>query len=111
MKASPTNVNSYCGADSYLNQVHSSNPTEYIDDTSVRPSYGKEDYFKFRPNEKIPKNIKELIASSRSSYTYVDVVRTVIDLMIDFICYIVIVILFKLLPRTQHIPLVLFIFL
>lgn len=53
---------------------------------SVRPEYGKTDYYSFRPNEIVPSQQKKIIKSSMEAYDRVGIVRNVIDLMGDFAC-------------------------
>ena len=53
---------------------------------SVRPSYGPNDYYAFRPNESVPKRQKKAIKLCIDAYEKVGIVRNVIDLMGDFGC-------------------------
>jgi len=52
--------------------------------TSVRPSYNKNDYYSFRPNEAPPAKQKDKIKRCMEAYKHVGIVRTIIDLMSDF---------------------------
>lgn len=51
---------------------------------SVRDRFGRPDYESFRPEEKIPREIKEVIAACMDAYDGCAIVRNVIDLMSDF---------------------------
>jgi len=53
---------------------------------SVRPGYGANDYYAFRPNEATPKKQKRAIKMCMDAYEKVGIVRNVIDLMGDFGC-------------------------
>ena len=71
------------------NGVHSvyaaSNPYQNIDtNLSVRNSYTRQDYERFRPEEALPTKPKEIISSCNLAYKRVSVVRNVVDLMADF---------------------------
>ena len=55
-----------------------------IDDISVRDDFGRSDYEDTRPKERLPKTFSDTVHACRRSYTYVNIVRQVIDLMTDF---------------------------
>ena len=54
--------------------------------TSVRPSFGHNDYYAFRPNEATPTKQKKAIKLCMDAYEKVGIIRNVIDLMGDFGC-------------------------
>jgi hypothetical protein len=61
----------------------------YIDveqNRSVRPTFGKNDYYSFRPEESLPFKQKNIIKMCMNAYDRVGIVRNVIDLMGDFAC-------------------------
>ncbi len=73
--------------DSYDGFTSGSNRRSFIDienNTSVRPSYNKTDYYSFRPNEAPPARQKDKIRRCMEAYRHVGIVRTIIDLMSDF---------------------------
>lgn len=51
---------------------------------SVRNGMGREDYYRFRPDESIPQYQKEVIRMCMSAYDKVGIIKNVIDLMGDF---------------------------
>ncbi len=53
---------------------------------SVRPSFGPNDYYAFRPNEATPRKQKRAIKLCMDAYEKVGIVRNIIDLMGDFGC-------------------------
>ena len=53
---------------------------------SVRPQYGRDDYYAFRPGEKPPQKHKHIIKMCMDAYEKVGIVRNIIDLMGDFGC-------------------------
>lgn len=53
---------------------------------SVRPQYGKSDYYSFRPGESVPNKQKHAIKMCMDAYQKVGIVRNIIDLMGDFGC-------------------------
>ena len=53
---------------------------------SVRPHFGANDYYAFRPEEEIPRRSKRIIKMCMDAYDKVGIVRNVIDLMGDFGC-------------------------
>lgn len=58
---------------------------------SSRPPYSRETYETFRPNETIPKNNSQenqhrIMMACNMAYEKVGIIRSVIDLMVDFIC-------------------------
>lgn len=53
---------------------------------SVRPQFGANDYYAFRPNEATPRKQKRAIKMCMDAYEKVGIVRNVIDLMGDFGC-------------------------
>lgn len=60
----------------------------YIDvqnDTSVRPSFTKKDYYSFRPHEDLQQaSVKEKMFLSGEAYDNIGIIKNVIDLMSDF---------------------------
>ena len=57
----------------------------YIEDgISVRTSYRKDDYYRFRTGEQPPNQDKEIIAKCMNAYEKVGIIKNVIDLMGDF---------------------------
>ena len=69
--------------------VTKGNHREYLDiepNRSVRPSFGHNDYYAFRPEEQVPKRSKRIIKMCMDAYDKVGIVRNVIDLMGDFGC-------------------------
>jgi len=53
---------------------------------SVRPSFSRQDYEAFRPQEMTPARQKAIIRASMNAYDKVGLIRNVIDLMGDFAC-------------------------
>ena len=53
---------------------------------SVRTSYVRDDYNRFRDEESVPSRQKEAIRMCMAAYDRVGIVRNVIDLMGDFAC-------------------------
>jgi hypothetical protein len=53
---------------------------------SVRPQFGPNDYYAFRPNEATPRKQKRAIKLCMDAYEKVGIVRNIIDLMGDFGC-------------------------
>jgi hypothetical protein len=53
---------------------------------SVRPGFTNNDYYAFRPDEKVPHKQKRIIKMCMDAYDKVGVIRNVIDLMGDFTC-------------------------
>jgi len=51
---------------------------------SVRPQYSRDDYYKFRASESVPKNQKDIIKACMNAYDRVGIIKNVIDLMGDF---------------------------
>jgi len=51
---------------------------------SVRPQYSRNDYYKFRSSEELPKEQKDIIRSCMNAYDKVGIIKNVIDLMGDF---------------------------
>lgn len=51
---------------------------------SARPSYNYNDYYAFRPDEKVPAEQKRAIKMCMDAYDKVGIVRNIIDLMGDF---------------------------
>ena len=51
---------------------------------SVRPQHTRDDYYKFRSAENLPKNQKDIIKSCMNAYDRVGIIKNVIDLMGDF---------------------------
>ncbi|MHC4225251.1 MAG: hypothetical protein ACYSUN_14775, partial [Planctomycetota bacterium] len=61
--------------------------TEYQDihsNTSIRPAFSRADYEEYRPGERIPTKIKDVISAGNRAYKKVGIVRNIIDLMADF---------------------------
>lgn len=59
----------------------------YLDlenNTSVRPSYNKHDYYSFRSGEATPTRHRDLVSRCLSAYKHVGIIQTVISLMSDF---------------------------
>ena len=54
------------------------------DGISVRTSYRKDDYYRFRTGEQPPNQDKEIIAKCMNAYEKVGIIKNVIDLMGDF---------------------------
>jgi len=53
---------------------------------SVRPGFTGQDYYAFRPEEKVPHKQKRIIKMCMDAYDKVGIIRNVIDLMGDFTC-------------------------
>src|SRR5210317_1046866 len=53
---------------------------------SVKPHFGSNDYYAFRPEEQVPRKSKRIIKMCMDAYDKVGIVRNVIDLMGDFGC-------------------------
>lgn len=53
---------------------------------SVKPHFGSNDYYAFRPEEQVPRRSKRIIKMCMDAYDKVGIVRNVIDLMGDFGC-------------------------
>ena len=53
---------------------------------SVKPGFGPQDYYAFRPEEQVPRQAKRIIKMCMDAYDKVGIVRNVIDLMGDFGC-------------------------
>ncbi len=51
---------------------------------SVRPGHSREDYYKFRASESLPRDQKEIIKACMNAYDRVGIIKNVIDLMGDF---------------------------
>mgnify|MGYP003115018093 CR=1 FL=1 len=51
---------------------------------SVKPGFGSNDYYAFRPEEAVPKRSKRIIKMSMDAYNKVGIIRNIIDLMGDF---------------------------
>jgi len=51
---------------------------------SVKPQFGPNDYYSFRPEEEVPKRSKRIIKMSMDAYNKVGIIRNIIDLMGDF---------------------------
>lgn len=78
-------VDSYAG----LPKTQGSTYRHFIDvepSRSVRPPFGHNDYYAFRPNEAVPNNQKRVIKMCLDAYDKVGIIRNVIDLMGDFGC-------------------------
>mgnify|MGYP003133480467 FL=1 len=61
--------------------------TSYIDiepGRSVRPSFSRDDYNRFRPGEAVPEYQKRILRMCMEAYDKVGIIRNVIDLMGDF---------------------------
>lgn len=53
---------------------------------SVKPGFGPQDYYAFRPEEQVPRKAKRIIKMCMDAYDKVGIIRNVIDLMGDFGC-------------------------
>ena len=53
---------------------------------SVKPHFGSNDYYAFRPEEQVPRRSKRIVKMCMDAYDKVGIVRNVIDLMGDFGC-------------------------
>ena len=53
---------------------------------SVKPSFGYNDYYAFRPEEQVPTKQKKIIKMCMDAYDKVGIIRNIIDLMGDFGC-------------------------
>jgi|TARA_B100000085_G_scaffold162309_1_gene147662 hypothetical protein len=53
---------------------------------SVKPHFGSNDYYAFRPEEQVPRRQKSIIKMCMDAYDKVGIVRNIIDLMGDFGC-------------------------
>ena len=75
-------LDKYCG----ISQLQAARDTyRNIDsNTSVRVGFNRDDYDYFRPNEAIPRQMKEIIGYCMEAYRQVGLVRNIIDLMSDF---------------------------
>ena len=51
---------------------------------SVRPEFGKQDYYAFRPDERPASDSRRIIGQCLSAYDKVGIIRNIIDLMGDF---------------------------
>lgn len=72
--------------DSYDGITKGSN-REYLDiesNKSVRPGFGRSDYYAFRSEEQVPARQKRIIKMCMDAYDKVGIVRNIIDLMGDF---------------------------
>lgn len=52
---------------------------------SVRDGYGREDYDYFRPGEELPAGDKDVQAACMAAYRRFPLVRSVVDMMVDFV--------------------------
>lgn len=69
--------------------VTKGNTRNFLDiepNTSVKPGFGRSDYYAFRPEEQIPTKQKKIIKMCMDAYDKVGIVRNIIDLMGDFGC-------------------------
>ena len=53
---------------------------------SVKPHFGANDYYAFRPEEEVPRKSKRAIKMCMDAYDKVGIIRNIIDLMGDFGC-------------------------
>ena len=77
------NVESYSG----LSKSQGSSYRHFIDiepNKSVRPYFGHNDYYAFRPNESVPQQQRQIIKMCMDAYDKVGIIRNIIDLMGDF---------------------------
>lgn len=77
------NVDSYSG----LSKSQGSSYRHFIDiepNKSVRPYFGHNDYYAFRPNESVPQQQRQIIKMCMDAYDKVGIIRNIIDLMGDF---------------------------
>lgn len=69
--------------------VSKGNSRDFLDiepNRSVKPPFGRGDYYAFRPQEQIPTRQKAIIKMCMDAYDKVGIVRNIIDLMGDFGC-------------------------
>ena len=77
------NVDSYTG----LPKTQGSHYRHFIDiepNRSVKPGFGKDDYYAFRPDEAVPNQQRRIIRMCMDAYDKVGIIRNIIDLMGDF---------------------------
>jgi hypothetical protein len=77
------NVDYYSG----LSKSQGSSYRHFIDiepNRSVRPYFGHNDYYAFRPNEAVPQQQRQIIKMCMDAYDKVGIIRNIIDLMGDF---------------------------
>lgn len=77
------NIDSYAG----LSKSTGSHYRNFIDietNRSVRPQFGANDYYAFRPGEAVPNQQRRIIKMCMDAYDKVGIIRNVIDLMGDF---------------------------
>jgi len=77
------NVNTYEGV---AKASHSRDFLDIEPNRSSRPTFGKNDYYAFRPEEQVPARSKKIIKMCMDAYDKVGIIRNVIDLMGDFGC-------------------------
>lgn len=71
----------------YRSHASSSNFRNYLNlesDISVRNEFTTDNYYAFRPSERIPRKYKGIIKSCINAYNTVGIIKNVIDLMGDF---------------------------
>ena len=79
----------YAQAGSAYTGVSKANTRDFLDiepNRSVKPHFGHNDYYAFRPEEQVPRKAKRIIKMCMDAYDKVGMVRNVIDLMGDFGC-------------------------
>ena len=75
--------------DNYTGVYASAGTRDFLDiepNRSVKPHFGHNDYYAFRPEEQVPRRQKRIIKMCMDAYDKVGMVRNVIDLMGDFGC-------------------------
>ena len=72
------NVDSYTG----LPKTQGSHYRHFIDiepNRSVKPGFGKDDYYAFRPDEAVPNQQRRIIRMCMDAYDKVGIIRNIID--------------------------------
>jgi hypothetical protein len=83
LQQAKANVDSYDGVMS-AGASYRRSYLDIEDGISVRTSYRKDDYYRFRTGEQPPNQDKEIIAKCMNAYEKVGIIKNVIDLMGDF---------------------------
>jgi hypothetical protein len=76
--------NGFCVAESYPGQTYFHQFKDIVTNLSIRDDFKRSDYEYFRPNERSPQEIHQIIYFCMEAYRRVGVVHNVIDLMADF---------------------------
>ncbi len=79
--------NEYGSADKYAVGNYGRNDfSNLTTNTSGRPGMNRSHYTQFRPDERVPTKVKEIIKYAQDIYERVGLIRNIIDLMGDFAC-------------------------